>query len=139
MTSTSKVAGLVVLLLALGMPFASFAGPAQDDDGDGVFNVLDNCRVKPNAGALACDTDDDGYGNACDGDFNNDKLVTPTDFSAFFLPAFTAGVPTAAGEDANCDGIMAPGDFSGGFLPQFGQGAPGVSGLFCAGTVPCNL
>ena len=42
---------------------------AVDSDSDGVDDSVDNCTLKPNASQQ--DTDADGHGNACDGDFNN--------------------------------------------------------------------
>jgi len=143
---TGLVAAGIALLFVVGLALASFAGPAADTDGDGVYNVLDNCSSLANAPPLDCDADNDGYGNACDGDFNNDKVVNATDFSSFFLPSFKAGTGTPAGTDMNCtspepatNGTVNATDFSSFFLPQFKAGKPGPSGLSCAGTVPCDL
>ena len=44
-----------------------------DTDGDGYCDLEDNCCDVPNATQF--DGDDDGYGNACDSDFNNDGAV----------------------------------------------------------------
>ena len=38
---TGLMAGGIALLATLGLSFAAFAGPSQDSDGDGVFDVLD--------------------------------------------------------------------------------------------------
>jgi len=129
----------IALLCVTGLAFASFAGPAADFDGDGVYNVLDNCSTIANAGVLSCDTDDDGYGNVCDGDFDQSNTVNATDFSAKFLPAFGTGVDVGNGTDMDCSGVVNATDFSARFLPQFKAGTPGPSGLHCAGTVPCDL
>lgn len=131
----------IALLCVIGLAFASFAGPSTDTDGDGVFNVLDNCSSLKNAPPLDCDTDDDGYGNRCDGDFDQSKTVNATDFSVRFLPDFKAGKDNAPvdGTDMDCSSTINATDFSGFFLPQFKLGKPGPSGLFCAGTVPCDL
>jgi hypothetical protein len=43
---------------------------------------------------LDCDTDYDGFGNLCDGDFNNDAYVDASDF-VFFEHDFQ---PVSAGE-----------------------------------------
>ena len=97
-------------------------------------------------GALpgTCDDDMDGYGNACDGDFDQSNTVLPSDFTGIFLVDFptgedttTSGTMVVEGTDMDCDGNVFPSDFTGYFLPQFSQGAPGPSGLPCAGTVPC--
>jgi hypothetical protein len=34
-----------------------------------------------------------GYGNRCDGDYDNNELVTAADFGGSFLPQFKAGKP----------------------------------------------
>src|SRR5215510_9334235 len=69
-----KVGVLATTMFALliGFPIASFAGLAPDADGDGIPDVLDKCSIDSrNATAPAtCDTDSDGYGNVCDGNFN---------------------------------------------------------------------
>lgn len=53
-----------------------------DSDVDGVPNVLDNCILVANPSQL--DSDDDGYGNRCDGDLNNSRgLVNSVDLNLF--------------------------------------------------------
>jgi hypothetical protein len=113
-----------------------FLGPA-DSDADTVPNTQDNCVDVPNGPAEApnnqCDTDADGYGNACDADLNDDGSVdTSGDFS-LFAPLFTTTGTSDA--DLNCDLIVGGPDYA-----TFGKslwGEPGPSGLACAGTVPC--
>jgi hypothetical protein len=129
----------IALLCVIGLAFASFAGPSTDSDGDGVFNVLDNCSALKNAPPADCDTDDDGYGNACDGDFDQNKATTAADFSSKFVPDFKKGTDSGTGTDMDCNGTVSAGDFSSRFVPNFKAGKPGPSGLFCAGTVPCDL
>lgn len=138
---TGLMAAGIALLCAMGLAFASFAGPSTDTDGDGVFNVLDNCVSIPNAAPGDCDTDNDGYGNMCDGDFDQNLSVVATDFNARFVPDFKAGVDKAPldGTDMDCNGAVVATDFNAKFVPQFKAGKPGPSGLFCAGTIPCDL
>lgn len=137
----------LAVLLVGGLSFNAVAGPATDSDGDGTFDVLDGCSDEVQAPApLGCDTDNDGYLNACDGDLNNDGGVNGADFSSpalpDFLECFLSGVDAAGiGCDFNCDGAVNGADFSSpgtpDFLEFFAAGTPGPSGLPCAGTVPC--
>jgi hypothetical protein len=124
------------LLLALGLASWSFAGSITDGDGDGVPDNFDNCLTHPNGplGGNACgqfDADNDGYGNACDNDFNNNAVVDPTDLGDLLV---ALGGPDSE-IDTNCNGVVDPTDL-GNLLIGLG-GAPGPSGLGCAGTVPC--
>jgi len=129
----------IALLCVTGLAFASFAGPSADNDGDGVFNVLDNCSTIANAAPVDCDTDNDGYGNLCDGDYNQSNTTDATDFGTFFVPDFKKGTDSGKGTDSNCNGTVDATDFGVGFIPQFKSGKPGPSGLHCAGTIPCDL
>ncbi len=71
-----------------------------DYDEDGVLNKLDNCIKGYNVAQL--DIDNDGYGNRCDADFNNDGAVNSLDIGMFrFL--FTTKDPIA---DINEDGVV---------------------------------
>jgi hypothetical protein len=84
MRGRRRRSALLAVLLVLGLPNAALAGPSADNDGDGVFDVLDNCSTRANAAPLDCDTDDDGYGNACDGDFDQTHTVNAVDFVTHF-------------------------------------------------------
>ena len=67
------------VLCALTEHFSGFAlGIPLDTDADGVPDLTDNCTLAPNPAQT--DTDGDGYGNACDADFNNDGVVTAADY-----------------------------------------------------------
>jgi hypothetical protein len=112
-----------------------------DTDGDGVIDCADNCIGVANASPNDCDTDMDGYGNACDGDFDNGGFprVNAADFTGPFLTDLGTGTDSGVGTNMSCDGFPAVSatDFTTYFLPQFTAGSPGPSGLACAGTVPC--
>ena len=74
-------------------------GGGADSDGDGIDDSVDNCTLAANASQI--DTDNDGYGNACDADFNNDCVANFVDLgilrTLFFQPNNEA--------DINGDGI----------------------------------
>lgn len=107
---------------------AEFAGSvvaptAPDTDGDGVADNLDNCKRVANANQR--DTDGDGYGNICDADFNQNKVVDPTDLSK--LKALLGKVSPNGHEELNGNGIVDPTDLSiaKGYLGKM----PGPSGV----------
>ena len=60
--------------IAGATPIPSACAAIPDTDGDGVFDDLDNCTLVANADQR--DTNGDGFGNACDPDFDNDCVVT---------------------------------------------------------------
>ena len=55
----------------------------NDDDGDNILDIIDNCALISNGNQL--DTDDDLVGNVCDGDDDNDNTLDSQD--AFPLDA----------------------------------------------------
>ena len=132
------VASLVcVVALCRAMPVS--AGPMDDLDGDGVPEQFDNCWRYVNGpfqGSNQVDTDLDGYGNACDADFDNNLLVTGTDFS-IFVGCFGSSSATCMKADMNGDLLVSGLDFSR-FVQLFALPMNGLSGLVCAGSVPCN-
>ena len=80
-----------------------------DSDGDGVPDVADNCKLVANGtlipdagGNSQLDADGDGYGNLCDGDFNQDDFVNVIDLGLFKQRFFTADSEA----DLNGDGIV---------------------------------
>jgi hypothetical protein len=106
-----------------------------DPDGGGLYDGRDNCTAIANA--TQCDSDQDGYGNYCDGDFNQNGTVASNDYGHYFVPDQTAGTDSGTGTDMNCDGVVDAIDYSDYFVPQLGSGYPGPSGYACAGTMPC--
>ncbi|MDJ0865794.1 MAG: hypothetical protein QNK03_06775 [Myxococcota bacterium] len=106
-----------------------------DHDGDGVMDWEDNCLRIPNADQI--DTNLDGFGNACDPDYDNDGAVGLGDFNVLRAqfgkndadPDFDPDV------DANGDGAIGIPDFNS-LQRHFGV-EPGPSGLPCAGLIPC--
>ena len=63
----------------------------------------------------------DGYGNPCDGDFNQDFAINATDFGMFFVPAFKGldPAPWPQGIDMDCNGFVSATDFGMFFVPKF--------------------
>jgi len=92
-----------------------------DTDADGILDSMDNCTKVPNPSQ--CDGDNDGYGNNCDADFNNDGIVNNFDVGPFKAGLGTTNPVT----DLNCDGITNNFDV-GPFKSMLGK-APGPSGL----------
>jgi Mg-chelatase subunit ChlD len=93
----------------------------QDADVDGVADVADNCILVPNPDQR--DTNGDGYGNACDGDFDGDCATNFVDLGHFKSVFFTAD-PDA---DFDGDGSVGFSDL-GAFKSLFLQ-PPGPSGV----------
>jgi hypothetical protein len=93
----------------------------DDPDGDGISAEADNCQNVANANQR--DTDGDGYGNLCDGDFNNDGRVNFADLG-IFRSRFGTTNPDA---DFDGNGVVNFTDL-GRFRLLFGS-PPGPSGL----------
>ncbi|MFP6606456.1 MAG: hypothetical protein VCC19_07780 [Myxococcota bacterium] len=104
------------------------------------MDPLDNCVIVPNgplAGACSAqeDGDMDGYGVACDTDFNNNGATDAADLGAMLTAVIT--VSPAVVTDLNCNGAADAADLSKVFVDTIYSLVPGPSGLACAGTVPC--
>jgi hypothetical protein len=101
-----------------------------DADGDGVLDEIDNCILVPNPSQL--DADQDGYGNACDPDLNNDGIVNFADLAIMKKVFFK----TDAAADLNGDGVVNFADLA--IMKKSFFKTPGPSGLDCAGQIPCS-
>ena len=123
---------LLWLAVLLGTAIAESA-LAVDSDGDRIDDQADNCTLIANP--TQCDTDRDGYGNHCDGDFDQNQRVNANDFEKF-VPDFRTGTDSGRGTDIDCSGFVTSDDFTS-FVPMFKSAQLGRSGLPCAGTVPC--
>jgi hypothetical protein len=101
----------------------------SDTDGDLVEDSIDNClfeRNGPNDLSNQIDTDGDGYGTPCDTDFDQNGVITGSDFS-IFLENFNTGNPLT---DLNGDGVTSGADFT--IFVSSSNSGPGPSGLACA-------
>ncbi len=135
----AALAALALFGAALSVP--TTAGPPLDVDSDGVPNTFDNCVTQPNGpllGTSGCvaqeDGDADGYGNACDADFDDDGIVSLVDHH-IVLNAIGASDPVL---DINCDGAVGFDDHSRTLDGANKYTPAGPSGLDCAGTIPCT-
>ena len=105
-----------------GIRYAAGLTDEPDTDGDGVADSSDNCQLVPNASQL--DTNEDGFGNACDGDFNGDCVVNTVDLGVMRANFFATGANDA---DLNGDGAVSIIDL--GLLRTLFFGTPGPSGV----------
>ncbi|MFK7888884.1 MAG: thrombospondin type 3 repeat-containing protein, partial [Gammaproteobacteria bacterium] len=95
--------------------------PQADLDNDGVPNTNDNCEIVANPSQF--DADNDGYGNACDADFNNDCAINVEDLGILRANFFSADPVT----DVTEDGVVNVSDL--GLLRVFFFQPPGPSGV----------
>ena len=73
---------------------------ATDLNGDGILDSVDNCTTYANADQF--DGDGDGFGNRCDGDFNNNRATNSQD-TTIFRDSLGSSNPIT---DLNHDGIV---------------------------------
>jgi len=109
--------------------------PPPDTDEDGVPDRDDNCLELANG--LQVDTDADGFGNACDADYDNSGSVDGLDLLLHLL-----GSRCEEGESCFSTAFDHDGDGAIGIRDLYALvdalgGAPGPSGLLCAGRIPC--
>lgn len=120
--------GVLAIMMAIVLPFAAAAGPFLDEDSDGVADGADICLCDGlSPSPCADDTDADGYGNRCDGDFNDDGVVTAGDAPTMIADLNDTQDTAGEGTDMNCDGVVTAGD-AGLFLAQLAATLPGPSG-----------
>lgn len=110
---------LIALLLAPGA-----WGQIMDSDADGLEDPWDNCSQTYNPAQL--DQDEDGFGDRCDADFDNDGIVAGSDFT-YFTERFGLGGAAAEGADLDGSGSVAGNDFVL-FMDLFGR-EPGPGAL----------
>lgn len=106
-----------------------------DLDADLVPDHEDNCTMEANANQR--DTNNDGYGNACDPDYDDDGYTGVADFISMSV-AWGSTLGQAlfdANIDADGDNAIGNADFV--VLSQYWDRPPGPSGLPCAGSIPC--
>lgn len=92
-----------------------------DIDGDGIPDAADNCTLAPNPDQF--DGDGDGYGNRCDGDFNNNGETNSQDYVIFRAHLATSD----AVADLNHNGFVNAQDYV--IFRSLLGSPPGPSGL----------
>jgi len=112
---------LVACLVLFGVALSAGAPSSADRDGDGIADASDNCTRVPNASQV--DADADGYGNACDCDFDQNGVCNIDDYNLFQLD-FAAGHDSGRGTDMDASGTVNIDDLNL-FLPGYARGAPG--------------
>ncbi len=107
---------------------------AQDFDGDGVADSIDNCSDQQNP--TQDDTDQDDCGNLCDADYDNDGIVGMLDFGQF-VNAYLTNDEEKCHIDGSIPGCSV-GIFDFAFFGGLYLTVPGPSGT-TIGTVACPL
>ena len=79
----------------------AFSINPADTDEDGIADTVDNCSSAANFDQV--DLDNDGFGNRCDADLNNDGIVNVQDLG-LLRAVFFSTVPSVA--DFNTDGVV---------------------------------
>lgn len=100
---------------------SAYSNNIADTEGDGVPDLVDNCTLVANSDQR--DTNNDGYGNRCDADLDNNGFVNFIDLGRFNAAFGTTNA------DANLDGLGVVNFIDLGiFNSQFGR-PPGPSAL----------
>jgi hypothetical protein len=128
--------GVITLMTALLFALPAWAGSdpctGHDSDSDGELETCDNCDVVANAAQT--DADSDGFGNACDCDYDNNNLCDGTDFLTLGS-LFGQTVPPAPPDVDQDDSLIIDGpDFlalGGGFGQPPGSSCGNAKGIPC--------
>jgi hypothetical protein len=122
-------------------PLGSTAPCDADRDGDDVVDRLDNCVELAQGTGKFMDGDQDGIGNLCDCDLDNDGICTELDYGPIeaCIGSTCYQNPDCCAADTNGDVIINHNDKQ---LVTNNLGfPPGPSGLSCADplgtTIPC--
>jgi arylsulfatase A-like enzyme len=107
-----------------------------DQDHDGIGDPRDNCLAIANPDQR--DTDLDGFGNLCDGDFDSNLVVNALDLNTFSLSYLKAQGNPGYNPDVDLDGNGTVNALDRGRFRSMYLGMPGPSGLVCAGRAPCR-
>jgi hypothetical protein len=117
-----------------------------DTDGDHVVNDQDNCVLQRNGPAELSDqidSDGDGFGNACDADYDNSgNRVNLSDFSIFKQAEGKSAAETGYNACVDADGDDTIGDSDLEVFQSLYNKHPGPSGLVDAdasGVPPCEV
>ncbi len=134
-------------LLALGLSIGTFAGVPRDIDLDGIADTDDNCVIEPNGplGGVCTNQEDglnaenaadpDGYGVACDTDFNSNGATDAVDLGIMLNAVIN--VLEDVHTDLNCNGAADVVDLGVTLVNTIVSALPGPSGKACQGIGPC--
>jgi hypothetical protein len=125
------IRSLLIFCLTSIVSLSTSAALAIDTDGDLIEDSIDNCVLDPNGPVAVGNVqsnqiDTDGDGTPCDTDFDQNGVITGSDFS-IFLENFNTGNPLT---DLNGDGVTSGADFT--IFVSSSNSGPGPSGLACA-------
>jgi arylsulfatase A-like enzyme len=111
------------------------AAVVPDQDHDGIGDPRDNCLTVANADQR--DTDLDGYGNLCDGDFDDTGVVNIADVNTFIRTYGKGQGSPGYDADADLDGDGGVNVVDLNLFRNMYSDTPGPSGRVCAGKPPC--
>jgi subtilisin family serine protease len=128
LSSVEPIASLAGKTLTGGRLNAALAlGKTADPDGDQLIGANDNCSDIYNP--YQVDSDQDGYGNACDGDFDQSGRVDGSDSEIFTACIISSSASELCIHvDTDGLGVVSHADFSA-FAEQYKRGRPGPSNL----------